>query len=107
TAKWGAAQQHANPRALLQPEDAGDDAIQFRNAGLEQLVARKGLENVLQSLAVMAVGGEREVRHHLRHLVAQHGDLAWIAAVGRGSPPAQASFLADQPALGIEVLDSD
>ena len=34
-AKCVAPQQHANPRALLQAEDAGDDAVQFRNARLE------------------------------------------------------------------------
>ena len=34
-AKRVASQQHPNPRALLQSENAGDDAVQFRNGRLE------------------------------------------------------------------------
>ena len=73
-----AAQQQPHARPLLQTEDAGDDADQIRHAGLEQLVARKGFEDVLQRLAVVAVGREREVLHHLRHLVAHQRNLARV-----------------------------
>ncbi len=102
-----APQQHADARALLQAEYSRDDAVQLGDARLEQFVARKGFENVLQRLAVMAVRSQCEVRHHLRHLVTQHGDLARIAAVGGGSPQSQESLLADQTALGVEMLDPD
>ncbi len=63
-----------------------DDAVQFGNARLEQFIARKGFQNVLQRLAVVAVGRQREVLDHLRDFLAQHGDLARIAVVGRGGP---------------------
>src|ERR1700730_18255207 len=55
----------------------------------------------------MTVGGQREVFHHLRHFVPQHGNFAWVAAVGRRSPQAQESLLADQAALGVEMFDAD
>ena len=44
----------ADARPLLQRHDLAGDAVQFVLGNLEQLVARIGVENVLQRLAVMA-----------------------------------------------------
>ncbi len=63
-----------------------DDAVQFGDAGLEQFIAGKCFEDVLQRFAVVTVGGQRKMLRHLRDFVAQHRDVAWIAVVGRGGP---------------------
>src|SRR5271154_963847 len=62
---------------------------------------------MLQRLAVMTVRSQGEMAYHLRHFVAQHGNLARIAAVGRRGPQTQESLLAGQAALGVEMLDAD
>ena len=102
-----AAQQQPHPGPFLQPENAGHHLDEFRHAGLEQLVAGKGLEDVLQRLAVVAVGRQRKVLDELGDLVAHQGDLARVGAVsGRGPQPEEAAF-ADQLTLGAELLDAD
>ena len=49
-----ATHEYCDALALLQPEDAGYRVEQLVLVGLEQLVARKRVEDVQQSLAVMA-----------------------------------------------------
>ena len=62
---------------------------------------------MLQGLAVMTVGGQREVLDHFRHFVAQHRNLARVAAVRHGSPQTHESLLAYQPPLGVEIFHTD
>ena len=102
-----ATQQQAHPRPLLQPEDARHQTDQIRHAGLEQLVPREGFQDVLQRLAVMAVGRQREVLHDLRDLVTHQRNFAGCAVIGGGGPQSDKAALADQPAAGIEVLHAD
>jgi hypothetical protein len=74
---------------------------------VEQLIAGEGFQNVLQRLAVVAVGGQSEVLHHLGDFVPHQRDVARIGAVGGRGPQAQESALADQFAGRAEVLDAD
>src|SRR6266478_5667343 len=50
-----AANKQRDPLSLLQVEDADDRVEQLVFIGLEQLVARKGVEDVQQRLAVVAL----------------------------------------------------
>ena len=59
-----AAHEQARALALLQREHAMRDLGQFLGRGLEQLVARQGLEDVAQRLAAVALGLEARALHH-------------------------------------------
>ena len=82
--------------------------IEFGNARLEQFVARKGFENVLQRLAVVAVGRQREVLRPPARLcgAAAESRAGCCCRPTEVHRPKKAP-LADQAALGVEVLDAD
>ena len=99
--------KHAHARPRLQVEDALAPFLQLLHADLEQLVARKGVEDVEQRLAVVAArriagGGE----HHV-DLVAQEGDLARRAHIGLRGEQADEADLALRAAVGAVGLDAD
>ena len=74
---------------------------------LEELVAREGLQDVDERLAVVAVRIESGALDGARRLEAQHRDLAHAAAVrGRGEE-AEEAILADQVAVVVVALDAD
>ena len=74
------ARKHAHARPRLQVEDALAPFLQLLDADLEQLVAREGVEDVEQRLAVMAGGRIAGGRQHRVDLVAQERDLAAAGA---------------------------
>src|SRR6267154_1939388 len=57
--------------AFLQVQDADRDVVQLVLADLEQLVAREGVEDVQERLAVMAVRRQAGARDRALHLEAQ------------------------------------
>src|SRR6201998_3415810 len=70
------ADQQAHRAALVEIHHPAHDADQIRYTGLEQLVARIGLEDVEHLLAVVARRIEAEVLDDALDLAAQHRDLA-------------------------------
>ncbi len=101
------AQEQPQPAALLEVEDGGRDGAQLVGRGLEQLVARVGLQDLEQVAAVVAVRGEARVREDLGDLAAHDGDPAYGLGVrGRGEQ-AQEAALARDIALGVELLHPD
>jgi hypothetical protein len=102
-----AAEQEAHPRPLLQSEDAGHQPDEIGHARLKQLVSRKRFEDVLQCLAVVAIGRQSEMLDHLADLVAHERNLTRVRVVGGRCPQPKEPPLADQLARGVEVLDAD
>src|SRR3546814_1348696 len=67
----------------LEAQHADRDVVQLLLAGLEQLVAREGLEEVDQRLAVVAGRPEPGARHQLGDALAQQRDLLGALEIGR------------------------
>src|SRR6185437_11998306 len=99
--------QQAHRAPLVEVDHAAHDADQVLGAGLEQLIARVGLEYVDHRLAVVAGRIQPEVLDDALDLAAQHRDVARAAVVcGRG-PESQEAVLAIDTAACIEGLDAD
>ncbi len=100
------AQVQPQPAALLEVQHAGDDGLELVHARLEQLVARVGLQDLEQVAAVVAVRGEARGVQHLGDLAADDRHPAYGLGVrGRGEQAEEAA-LADDVALGVELLDA-
>ncbi len=77
-----AAHEQRDALALLQVEDADRGVEQLVLGDLEQLVAREGVEDVEQRLAVMALRGEAGALDRAPHLLPQQRDRVRAGAVG-------------------------
>ena len=93
---------HLGPLAQLQ--DAHGDVEQLVFGDLEQLVAREGVQDMRQRLAVMAGGGKPGALHHVRHLAAQQRNVARPAAVGAGGEQADKAALAGRAPSASKIL---
>jgi hypothetical protein len=71
-----AAHEQACATAFVQVDDAADDGNEFRGGHLEQLVARKGLDDIDHRLGVVALRRQAEVFDDRLELAAQQWDLA-------------------------------
>src|SRR5207244_763232 len=93
--------------AFLQVEDADRDLEQFLFADLEQFVAREGVENVQQRLAVMAVWRQTGAPYRVLDLEPQQRDRPRAAAVGeRGEQPGKQPD-ANDLAIPAKAADAD
>ncbi len=102
-----AAQEQAERLALVQVQDLLHDLEQLVVAGLQQLVARIGLEDVDQRLARVAGGRQAGALDQPRDLVPEQRDLARIAIVGGRGEQAEEAVLAQDLALGVEPADAE
>lgn len=100
------AQVQPQPAALLEVQDGGDDLAELVDRGLEQLVARVGLEDLRQVAAVVAGRREAGGFEDLGDLAADHRDAAHGLGVRGGGEQAEEAALADDVALGVELLDA-
>ena len=99
--------EQANARAFPEMQNPGSDPVELVCGNLEQLVARIGLEDVLQRLAGVAGPLEARKLHDLLELAAQVGNIARALAVRHRGEQADKAALADDAALRIETLDTD
>lgn len=74
----------------------------FRLAGLEEFIARPGVEDIAQGSAIMAAGGDARGGQHPLHLGGQHGDGARVAVIGAGGEEAEEEADAEHRAIGGE-----
>ncbi len=102
-----AAGEEGDALALLQMQDAEGDVVELVLGDLEQLVARVGLEDVGEGLAVVAGRREAGARQAVGDLLAEQRNLARILAVGAGGEQADEELLADDVAGGVELLHAD
>ena len=100
------AQEHAHLGPLAQLQDAQRRREQFVFAHLEKFVARIGVENMRQRLAVMAVRREARALQHMLYLRAQQRDFIRSAAVGAGGEESDEAMLAGEFAV-LEHLHAD
>src|SRR6266481_8820197 len=84
-----AADKYGDTLALLQVEDAGYRSEQLVLVGLEQLIARKRVEDVQQSLAVVACRRRSGALDDPADLEPQQRDRAGTTAVGQGRKEAE------------------
>src|SRR5205823_9659020 len=93
--------------ALLQKKNAARDLEELLIGDLKELVAREGLQDVDEGLAVVAARIEPGALDGALRFQAQHRDLAHAAAVrGRGKE-AEEAVLADQVPVLVIALDAD
>jgi hypothetical protein len=83
------------------------DADEVRYAGLEQLIARVGLEHREHGLAVVARRIEPEMLDHALDLAAQYRNVPRAAEVGGRGPESEEAMLAVDAPAGVEGLDAD
>jgi hypothetical protein len=102
-----AVQEQPRALALAQPQDAGGDAVQVVDTDLEQLVARKLLEDGDQGLGRVAARQETGARRHGGDLAPQQRDVDRLGAVGHRGEQAQEAAFADDLATLVEALDAD
>ena len=74
---------------------------------LEQLVARKGLDDVDHGLGVVALRRQAEVRDHRVELAPQQRDFRGRLVIGARGPQAEEAMLAGDLAGGVEGLHAD
>ncbi len=99
--------EEPDPLALLQMEDLAADAVEQLGVGLEELVARIGLEDVDERLAVVAGGRVAGPRDDRLDLAAEQRDLARAAVVGGRGEEAEEAMLARDAAVRRVALDAD
>ena len=87
-------------------QDAERRLEKFVRRHLEQLVARKIVQDMDQRLAVVAGRIEMGARDAILHLAAQERNIARAAVIGRGGEEADEQALAHDPAIAIEALDA-
>ena len=102
-----AAQEQLGLPALLQVQHGQRDRQQVLAAHLEQLVARVGLQDLQQVLAVVAVRQEPGRVEHLPRLAPQHRDPQHALGVRRRREQPEEPPLTDDVALGVEGLHAD
>src|SRR6185312_1577527 len=102
-----AADEECDALAFLEIDDAERRRLQLVLANLEELVARIGLEDVQQRLAVMALRAEARALQHMLDFPAQQRDLARAAVIGERGEEAGEDALAGGLAVLIEELDAD
>ncbi len=89
----------------MQDAERGIEQLLLRD--LEELVARVGLEDVLERFPCMTAARDPGARLDVRHLAAQHGDLGRRRVIrGVGIKPEEAVLAADLAAL-VVTLDAD
>src|SRR5262249_48237031 len=99
--------EQAQTLALSEPEDPDRHVEQLAGLHLEQRVARVGLEDLLERLAVVARGWEPGMLEHPVDLAADDRDRAGTRLVrGSGVEPEKPP-LAAWPALAVVLLDAD
>ncbi len=101
------AQEQPQPAALLEVEHAGGDLQQLVGRSLEDLVPGEGLQDLQQVAAVVALGGEAGVDDDVLDLAADDRDAADRLGVGGGREQAEEAALADDHAVGVELLHAD
>ena len=94
-------------RAFTEPQDPERGVEQLVFADLEELVARKGIENMGQSLAVVTVGRESRPFEHTSYFQSQERNLFRPSTVGAGSEQADKAALASQLSAYVECLHAD
>ena len=107
TAVLVTAQEQAAAHALLQAQHAHGGAEQFVLAGLEQLFARQGFQDVAQGLAAVAARCQAGLAHHVFVALAHQRDFPRAAVVGAGGEQAQEALFADDLAFGVEFQHAD
>ena len=93
--------------ALAEPQDPHRDVEHLVGAHLEQRVARVGLDDLEQRLAVVAGRRVPGLVQHLLDLLRQQRDVARTGLVGGGRVQAQEAALTRDLAVGPELLDAD
>ena len=89
---------------MQHPERDGGELV---HRDLEQFLARVGLQDLGQVLAVVAVGVHAGPLQHLGHLAPQHRDPGDALVVGVVGVQAEEAVLADHLAGVVEPLDRD
>ena len=102
-----AADEQAGARAFVEVEDAEGGVEQGVVVELEQFVAREGLEDVEERLAVVAAGREAGALGDAGGLAAQQRDVRQRRVVGAGGVEAEKAVDADHVAAGAAALDLD
>ena len=93
--------------ALLQIEDADRGVVKRVDPGLEQLVAREGVEDVDQRLAVMAGRRQAAPGDDLPDFLPQQRHIARIAAISRRGEEADEQRQAGNLAVAAETAHAD
>ncbi len=101
------ADEEAQPLAVAQVQDVEGEAGEGVLVGLEELVARVGLEDVQQRLAVVRAGPYPRALDQPAHLAPEQRDVAGRAVVGAGGEQAQEPVLADDAAVRGVAFDPD
>ena len=101
------AQEQPELAALARVHDRVGDRHQVVDRGLEELVARVGLQHVHQRLAGVAVRLVAGPLDHLLGLLAQHRDPVHGLGVRRGGEQAEDAALPHHVAGGVELLHAD
>ena len=101
------AQEHAHLGPFTQPQDSHRGCKQFVVGNLKQFVARKGIENMRQHLAVVACGRKACTRRGAADLQAQQRNVVGAAAVRAGGEKADKAPLPLQRAVLREQFDAD
>ena len=99
--------EQRDPLTLLQVQDAHRHVEQLILVDLQQLVAREGLEDRGEVLAVVRTRREAGALQRLVDLVAKQRDRADAFVVGGRGEEAHRLPLADDGALLVDVLDGD
>jgi len=102
-----AADEEAQPLPLAQRQDAQRRLVEFVVGDLEQVVARVGLEDVVQGLGQVPARRQAGAAGDGLHLAAQQWRLRHARAVGGGSEQADETVLANHLAGGVVALDAD
>jgi hypothetical protein len=102
-----AAHEQAQPLAIAEREDAERGLVELVVGDLEQLVARIGLEDVVERLGQVPARGQAGALDDRLDLAAQHRRLRHPRAVRRRGQQAQEAVLADHLAAFVVALDAD
>ena len=102
-----AAREQRHPAPLLELQDAERVVVERVGIDLEQLVARIGVEDREQRLAVMAVGIQSGAAQHLLDPVAQQRHVEHRRVIGGRGEEAGEAPLAGGSAVRIERLHDD
>ena len=102
-----AADEHANRAALARGHRGLGHRRELVDRGVQQLVARVGLQGVHERLAGVALGVEAAAAHHRGGLLAHQRDPHQRLGVRRAGQQPQEPTLPDDLAPLVEGLDPD